>query len=641
MITRTPYCAFSVLLLVIGVAAQGPMHIGEVGNFTPNALLSSGQMSMELWSATNATQNRSPLQGPSGSVSMLDLKAPGKARREYEKGYQLLMRKDLPGAVEHLRAAISIYPNFVAAHNSLGSAYLDLSQNDQAREQFTQAVALDDHIPSSYLNLGCAELALKNYRVAEESIKKASAIAPLDLQFLTALTYAQFLNHDYPAAIATAQQVHSHKHQGAAIVHYYAAAAWEGQNKVQESQRELEMLLKEDPKSPAAEQAQKILQQIKAEPNKEARKLPPTPQVSLSDMVKPGSVRIRPEDPSLQKQRALQESKEQSQITDVESMCTTCDSTASPDPILRDSSHAATLPAEHPTASSSPWTMRSAVDEVAVFFSATDHGRSVTNLTGEEVGIRDDKRPPAAITGFRNEAQLPLRLGLVIDTSESITTRFSFEQRAAINFVQKVMIEKNDLAFVVGVASSVLLVQDFTSDQKQIAHGISELAPSGGTAIWDAVSFAADKLSSRPEALPAARILVIISDGNDNSSSTTLKEAIQEAERHDVIVYTVSAREDSGQDADPLGDRALKLLAERTGGAAFFSGSLGFLNHSLGQLQDVIRSRYMISYKPALFKPDGQFRAINITAEKSGHKLHVYARKGYYASVNSPPENNF
>jgi Ca-activated chloride channel family protein len=448
------------------------------------------------------------------------------------------------------------------------------------------------------------------------------------------------LNHDYPAAIATAQQVHSHKHQGAAIVHYYAAAAWEGQNKVQESQRELEMLLKEDPKSPAAEQAQKILQQIKAEPN-EARKLPPTPQVSLSDMVKPGSVRVRSEDPSIQKQRALQESKEQSQITEVESMCTTCDSNAAPESATKDSSHAATLTAEHPTPSASPWTMRSAVDEVAVFFSATDHGKSVTNLTGEEVGVRDDKRPPAAITGFRNEAQLPLRLGLVIDTSESITTRFSFEQRAAINFVQKVMIEKNDLAFVVGVANSVLLVQDFTSDQKQIAHGISQLAPRGGTAIWDAVSFAADKLSSRPEAQPAARILVIISDGNDNSSSTTLKEAIQEAERHDVIVYTVSAREDSGQDADPLGDRALKLLSERTGGAAFFSGSLGFLNHSLGQLQDVIRSRYMISYKPALFKPDGQFRAINITAEKSGHKLHIYARKGYYASVNPSPENNF
>jgi Ca-activated chloride channel family protein len=78
-----------------------------------------------------------------------------------------------------------------------------------------------------------------------------------------------------------------------------------------------------------------------------------------------------------------------------------------------------------------------APDEVAVFFAATDHGKSVTDLTREEVGILDDQKPPASITGFRNEAQLPLRLGIVIDTSESVTGRFSFEQRAALHFLQR------------------------------------------------------------------------------------------------------------------------------------------------------------------------------------------------------------
>ena len=92
------------------------------------------------------------------------------------------MKKDLEAAITHLTKSIAIYPSFVAAHNALGTAYLNQGQNQQAREQFAQAVALDDHLPNSYLNLGCAELALDQYDDAEKSLKTASSIAPLDLQ---------------------------------------------------------------------------------------------------------------------------------------------------------------------------------------------------------------------------------------------------------------------------------------------------------------------------------------------------------------------------------------------------------------------------------------------------------------------------
>jgi VWFA-related protein len=85
-----------------------------------------------------------------------------------------------------------------------------------------------------------------------------------------------------------------------------------------------------------------------------------------------------------------------------------------------------------------------------------------------------------------------------------------------------------------------------------------------------------------------------------------------------------------------VGEHALKTLADLTGGAAFTPGSVHRLKGSLNDLQQVIRSRYLISYKPALFKRDGQYRAIDITAEKDGHKLHIYARKGYFASVTAP-----
>jgi len=627
------------------------MHIQEVGALTPNALLSSGLASMSLWSVVNAGENRSPLQGASGSVSKLDLKAPAKARREYDKGYQLLMRKDFDGAVEHLTIAISLYPDFVAAHNALGSAYLDQGQNDHARGQFAKAVSLDDHLPISYLNLGCAQLALKDYRSAEESLHKGSSIAPLDLQLAAALTYAQYMNQDYGAVLATTQQVHNRKHPGAAIVHFYAAAAWDAQNNPLRAQDELQTLLQEDPKSLAAEQARQILAEIKVEQamRESQKKQHPALSPASSSVVSPVVAHPTPEEVAAQRQMALQDAKEQKQIAEAEPepMCAGCDSTVSPEKPGTSGTLNPNLTPERARRTDTQFTLRKSVDEVAVFFAATDHGRSVTDLTREEVGIRDDQKSPAAITGFRNEAQLPLRLGIVIDTSQSVTSRFSFEQRAAIDFLQKVLIDKNDLAFVVGVSNSVLLVQDFTSDQQQISHAIDQLTPAGGTALWDAVTFAADKLS-RPETQPVARMLVVITDGKDNSSSATLKEAIESAERGEVFVYTVSTRdtnykEDYALVNDPtlVGDHALRVLADRTGGAAFVPGSLTGLNHGLDELQQVIRSRYLISYKPALFKKDGQYRAIDITAQKSGHRLRVYARKGYIARVNSAAQANF
>jgi VWFA-related protein len=185
------------------------------------------------------------------------------------------------------------------------------------------------------------------------------------------------------------------------------------------------------------------------------------------------------------------------------------------------------------------------------------------------------------------------------------------------------------------------MVQDFTGDSAKISQGIDQLAPGGGTALWDAVKFASDKLGSLPEERPVAKILVVISDGEDNSSSATLKEALQSAERHEVTVYTVSTREFAGgADATAeIADRAMKALAARTGGAAFFPDSLGNLDHRLSDLQQVIRSRYLVSYKPAQFKADGSYRTIAVTARKSGHKLRVYARHGYYAPTSASQAN--
>jgi Ca-activated chloride channel family protein len=596
----------------------------------------------------------SQLQAPSGSVSKLDLKAPAKARHEYEKGYQLLMKKDAPGAVAHLTKSIEIYPNFVAAHNALGTAYLKQGDTGQALEQFNRAIALDDHLPNSYLNLGCTQIAMQKYADAEGSLKKAAAIAPMDLPLLTALTYAEFANRDYPAVVSGVKQIHGRKHEGAAVVHYFAAGALEAQGNLAGAQSEMETLLAESPKSPAAGEYRQMLEQIKDE---EAGRLavsssPSNAKTEAKLAEKPAAVDVSFHGPTAAEtfqraQQAMQDKKEENQIAEAEAepdaTCVRCGGGAR----ARAAGVAASGAAGGGTGSGSrsrgdatagdvpAAALRVAVDEVAIFFAAVDHGKAVTDLAASDVEIRDNSRAPDGVVAFRNESQLPLRLGLVIDSSNSVTDRFRFEQAAAAKFLKTVLTDKDDQAFVVGVNNSVLVVQDFTADQSLTAHAIDQIVPGGGTALWDAVGFAAEKLADHPETGAVARMLVVISDGEDNSSTNTLKEAIAKAQQGEVAVYTITTRDvaDKASAADGVvGDRALKTLSAMTGGTAFAPGSVRGLSSSLGELQQVIRARYLVSYRPSAFQKNGSYRAIDIKAEKNGHKLTVYARKGYYAA---------
>lgn len=577
--------------------------------------------------------SRAQLDAPSeATVSKFDLKAPGRARREYNTGLRLLTRNDFKKAAERLKKATTIYPQFVAAHNALGCAYFSLGQNDLARQEFWQAIQVDDHLSSSYLNLGRAELALGHLPAALASMEKGSSIAPFNSSLLLALTYTQFLNHDYPAAIKSAQRAHSRVHSGIAVVHYFAAASWQAQNNVRETRFELQTFLAEDPTSPFAEHARRIVEEIQAEEEN-----PSTPTLA---MLKPADT----SDTSSFGKRVLQDFREKQEIAEAEkaaSICSSCDELDSPRAETEVSaSREPSTGVSHPKYGA--WTLRSAANEVAIFFTAADHGKSVSDLKQSEIAILDDKKPPAAVLGFRSESELPLRLGLIIDTSASITQRLSFEQQAAVNFLQEILTGKDDLAFVAGFSNSVVLVQDFTADLKELSHGINQLVPVGGTAIWDTVTFAVDKLAERKEGQPVARILVVISDGDDNSSSTTLKQAIEQAQRDEVIVYTVSTRYADVENSGELtGNRAMKVLAELTGGVGFFPGTASHLNRSLAELQQVIRSRYLISYRPALLRHDGRYRSIEITAVRSGHKLKVNARKGYRSAIGPDDDTNF
>ena len=629
MSTTLHYPAIALVFLTLAASSAGGQGLGgglgNMGTPAPNnnglyittgmdISATSGFFMMRI-NTDDAQKRHEQLEQPSEGVSKLDLKAPGKAKKEYDKGVHLLLATKSSDAIEPLSKATAIYPKFVAAHDALGSAYLDVGQPEKARDEFERAISLDDHLPNPYAHLCSANLALKRYPEAEQAIKKASSIAPLKIDLLTILTYAQLQNHNYQDAITTVQKVHAGKHENAAMVHMFAAAAWREQKNLPEMQRELETFLAEDPKNPSADRARQLIAQIK-----EIQSRPKTKTVAA------------PAEPTAAQ---LEEAK---QVTEAEAMCVGCGSTEVTG-LASTGVAAGSQPDERIRRSSTGWVLRKNVDETDLFLAVTDHGKPVTDLRQEEVAIRDDGLPPAAILAFRNQSELPLRLGLLIDTSESITGRFSFEQNSAADFLQKVLTNKEDLAFVVGFANQVLLVQDYTADQKQLAHGIGELAPAGGTALWDAVTFAAHQLGSRAETAPVAKILVVISDGEDNSSAASLKDAILAAERENVIVYTVSTAETTlSPTGPPVGTKALNALAEQTGGSSFVPGSAGNLKRGLADLQEVIRSRYLISYKPARFELDGHYRRIEVTTRRSGHKLRLYARKGYVGRVRAPGE---
>ena len=273
-------------------------------------------------------------------------------------------------------------------------------------------------------------------------------------------------------------------------------------------------------------------------------------------------------------------------------------------------------------------TIKKRVDEVNLLFIATDkHGKFVRNLNQGDFSILDDHKPPQSIVNFRRETDLPLHLGLLIDTSGSVRTRFDFEQDAAITFLEQTVRPNFDQAMVVGFNTQSTVMHDFTDNASVLADGVRRLHNGGGTALFDAVYKAChDKLNRKSDDHPVRRAIVVLSDGEDNQSQYTESQAIEMAQRAEVIIYAIST-DDSGLIL--RGDTVLQQLADATGGRAFFPYKNKDIKNSFAAIEDELRSQYIVSYHPADFEADGRYRPIEITAVKKD--LQVRARKGYYA----------
>ncbi len=273
-------------------------------------------------------------------------------------------------------------------------------------------------------------------------------------------------------------------------------------------------------------------------------------------------------------------------------------------------------------------TLHARVNEVNVLFIATDkHGKFVRDLNESDFSILDDHKPPQAILNFRRETDLPLHLGLLVDVSGSVDSRFDFEQDAATSFMQHTLRAGFDKAFVLGFNSHQQMAQDFTDNVTLLSAGVHKLHDGGGTALYDAVYRACkDKfLKDRPDH-PVRKAIIIVSDGEDNQSEYSKAQAIEMAQRAEVIIYAIST-DDSG--LVMRGDKVLEQLAEATGGRVFFPFKMKDITHSFAAIEDELRSQYVVSYKPADFDADGRYRSIEISSLKKD--LQVRARKGYFA----------
>lgn len=272
-------------------------------------------------------------------------------------------------------------------------------------------------------------------------------------------------------------------------------------------------------------------------------------------------------------------------------------------------------------------TVRVRTDEVNVVFTVVDKdGRFVRDMKQEQFRILDNKMPPQKVLTFRAQTDLPLYVGLLIDASNSIRDRFQFEKDAASEFLYEIIRPKSDSAFVLAFDEQWDLTQDFTGDLDKLRNGVKGIRAGGGTALWDAVYYACrEKLLKEPARNAVRRAIILVSDGDDNQSRVYRDEAIDMAQRAEVIIYTIST---SLMGNHTKGDDNLKLLAEATGGRAFFPVTLDDVSASFRDIQEELRSQYSVSYRPENFVANGQFRPIQIMADNK--KLKVRAKKGYF-----------
>ena len=268
------------------------------------------------------------------------------------------------------------------------------------------------------------------------------------------------------------------------------------------------------------------------------------------------------------------------------------------------------------------------VELVQMLATVTDKkNRLVTDLTKDDFRIFEDGKPQE-IRFFSRETDLPLRIGMLIDTSNSIRDRLHFEQDAAVDFLNEVLRPGKDSAFVAAFDVQPQFIQDYTDDMEKLSNAIQGLRAGGVTSLYDAIFVACkEKLYVFPPPEPyLRRVMIVISDGQDNQSVHTRDEAIAWAQKAEVTIFTISTNR-SG--AEGKGDKVLQMLAKATGGHAFFPFEAGDLASNFQEIARELRSQYSLAYVSTNAVHDGTFRKIVIQPVDTS--LRIRTKDGYWA----------
>jgi Ca-activated chloride channel homolog len=286
---------------------------------------------------------------------------------------------------------------------------------------------------------------------------------------------------------------------------------------------------------------------------------------------------------------------------------------------------------------------------VNILLTAVDKDRRfVTTLRREDVRVVEDGAPQE-LSVFERETDLPLTLAILIDTSRSQERTLPDEKSAARAFIDSVLRPDRDQAAVITFTGEADLEQDLTNDLGKLRGAVERVkiefpfgapecegnitqqrAPRCYTGVWDAAWVTVNEvLSQTPE--QARRAIILLTDGKDSSSMTKRQEAIDLAVTHNVVIYSIGIGDEN---IEGIADDTLRKTSERTGGRAFFPESKQELDAAFAQIQQELRSQYLLAYRPSNTRRDGSFRQVRVEVVDPGlrkQNLRLLYRQGYYA----------
>ena len=288
-----------------------------------------------------------------------------------------------------------------------------------------------------------------------------------------------------------------------------------------------------------------------------------------------------------------------------------------------------TLPEPNYLPANTPgYTLQSDVQEVRLQFTVADEqGRLVQNLSADDVRVLDDQSPVPRFSSFERDDNLPLRLGLILDTSDSVKRVLPEQKAAAVNFLDQVMRPQTDTAFVMAFGGDVHVWQAATADREQLAEAVVRAKqPGWGTSFFDALySACANQLARANDGSPVHRAIVVLSDGDDTQSLHNLADVVRVAQRNEIQIYALTLHP---RKVTSRGDQILQRLADATGGRLYVAESSKDFAGAFAQIEQDLRAQYFVSFPPRQSNPG--FHTLQVEV-RAAQKLEIHARQGYYA----------